>query len=97
MYVILTGRHPIYEHGDTMITYKEKLKNPNWFFPEGFSELAKNLFLKLVKTDPSERYTAQEALKHPWITRIPNEIPLTYYENISYEQSRSKLLNVLIE
>ena len=27
-----------------------------------------DLFYKIVKLDPSERYTAAQVLEHPWIT-----------------------------
>ena len=76
--------------------YIETIKDPKWEFPKSFSELAKNLFLKLVKVDPLERYTAKEALQHPWITRTPKSIPLSYSDKISYENSKNKLYNVFI-
>lgn len=36
--------------------------------------LAQNFFLKMTSTQPSDRYTADLALKHPWISR--NELDL---------------------
>eukprot|EP00826_Nyctotherus_ovalis_P034697 TRINITY_DN2910_c0_g6_i1.p4 TRINITY_DN2910_c0_g6~~TRINITY_DN2910_c0_g6_i1.p4 ORF type:complete len:116 (+),score=13.40 TRINITY_DN2910_c0_g6_i1:1008-1355(+) len=77
-----------------MASYLAKLKDPQWEFPAGFSTLAKDLFLRLVKIDPNERYTAKEALLHPWITRCAGEIPLNYYESVAYEQGKKDLINV---
>ena len=94
-YIILTGRHPIYKNGDNLNEYIKKIKEPKWEFPSGFSELAKDFFLKLVKTDPVDRYTAKEALQHPWITRIPTKIPLSYGEIISYDNSKEILMSVI--
>lgn len=94
MYKLLTGEHPLYQPGENLKDYIAKLKEPQWEFPETFSELAKSLFLKLVKVRPFERYTAKEALGHPWITRVPENIPLNYSEALSWNSSKSKLINV---
>lgn len=92
---MLVGKHPLYRTGDDTYAYVERLKNISWSFPCGnFSELAKEFFLKLVKVNPLERYTAKEALEHPWITRITGKIPLSYAENIAYGKFKGKLLNV---
>ena len=37
--------------------------------------MAKHLILKLLEPNPCWRYTASQALKHPWITRNFNDIP----------------------
>ena len=96
MYILLTGVHPIHKKGDSMETYISRLSNMQWSFPKGFSELAQSLFLELVKVNPLERYTAKEALNHPWITRSPGDIPLSYTEAISYNTSKTNLLNVIL-
>lgn len=44
--------------------------------------------------NPFDRYTAKEALEHPWITRMSTTIPLTYSETIAWNESRIKLCNV---
>jgi serine/threonine protein kinase len=94
MYVIVAGKHPIYQSNDTISSYLVKLKDPQWEFPPDFSEIAKDFFLRLVKIDPNDRYTAKEALQHPWITRTPCTIPLTYYENLSYTRAKKEMVNV---
>ena len=95
MYMLIAGKHPIYQHGDELDKYMAKLKLQQWKFPEHFSALERELFLKLVKVDPLERYTAKEALAHPWITRSPGKLPLSYSENVSLENAKARLVNVL--
>eukprot|EP00826_Nyctotherus_ovalis_P053309 TRINITY_DN6906_c0_g1_i11.p5 TRINITY_DN6906_c0_g1~~TRINITY_DN6906_c0_g1_i11.p5 ORF type:complete len:127 (-),score=10.18 TRINITY_DN6906_c0_g1_i11:869-1249(-) len=96
VYMLLTGKHPIYRQGDSKNGYVEKLRQPVWEFPDDFSELAKDFFLKLVRIDPLERYTEEEALEHPWITRIPGPIPLSYTERGSHQRSKQMLMNVRV-
>jgi len=94
MYMLITDKHPIYKKGDSINDYIKKLNEPQWEFPDDFSELAKDFFLKLVKIDILDRYTAAEALQHPWITRIPGHIPLSYKQQTSLNHSKEILLNV---
>jgi len=77
-----------------MESYAARLKSIEWEFPKEFTELAKGLFLGLVKVNPLERYTAREALLHPWITRLPGPIPLCYSKTVQYENTRRKLIDV---
>lgn len=70
MYILITGKHPLYEPGeDNESTFIGKLKNPTWSIGEMFTDLAKDFFLKLCNSTPIERYTSDKALRHPWITR----------------------------
>ena len=47
------------------------------------SPLAANLFHRLTKFNLKMRYTAHEALKHPWITRLNKTlIPMTLQDKI---------------
>lgn len=60
--------------------YKVILMN-NFLYNNFFFSLAKDFFLKLCDREPFKRYTAEQALNHPWITRnVKNEIPLTFEE-----------------
>jgi hypothetical protein len=95
MYIVLTGSHPLYVPGESMETFLPKIKTPQWTFPSHFSALAQSLFLQLVKTNPLERYAAKDALQHPWITRQPGPIPLSYVDSASYERAKEKLFHVL--
>ena len=94
MFILIAGKHPIYQSGDDLDKYLARLKSQCINFPSHFSELAKEFFFKLTKTDPLERYTAKEALGHPWITRQPCKIPLSFIESHTYDISKAKLVNV---
>lgn len=108
MYLLLSkNKHPLYSAEDTHEEYMEKLKNPKWEFPPNFSKLiflmflalrfpryAKDLFMRLIKQDPSERYRAEEALNHPWITRKKNVVPQTISEQRKTFYSQITLFNV---
>ncbi|EGR32888.1 protein kinase domain protein [Ichthyophthirius multifiliis] len=78
------GNHPFYiKNVDTTEIFKEKLQNPEWNFPVHFSILAKNLIQKLTLLNPIERYSAFQALQHPFITRkLDDQVPLTFNEKI---------------
>lgn len=72
MYKVLSQNyHPIFEKGiDTVETFKKKLEKLNKVEPpNGASWLAQNLFDRLMRIQSLQRYTAKEALTHPWITR----------------------------
>ena len=79
LYLITSGgKHPFYNCKMTRDEYKEIiLRKENYNFISGMPLLARNLFLKLCKYDPFFRYECNKALKHPFITRNPNDkIPL---------------------
>lgn len=68
MYILLSGKSPFV--GKTLDEIYESVTNgapdytsDNW---EGVSENAKDLVKNLLKTDPDQRFTTYEALKHPW-------------------------------
>jgi serine/threonine protein kinase len=46
---------------------KYSFKSPEW---DTVTDEAKNLIRQMLKTDPEERITAEEALKHPWICQV---------------------------
>lgn len=64
MYNLLTGgSHPLFTNEDSPDSYKRKLeKIKELYFPSHFSELAKNLFMRLTKFNISQRYSAIDAL-----------------------------------
>ncbi|CAG9330725.1 unnamed protein product [Blepharisma stoltei] len=89
--LLCKGKHPLYRQKDTKDSYFAKLQNPKWVFPKNFSPLAQNLFLKLMKIPPIERYTAGQVLAHPWILQKNIAIPLTYLEKMRQLDSDMKL------
>lgn len=38
MYILITGKHPIYVYGDTVEKYKARVINPKYEFTKRFSE-----------------------------------------------------------
>jgi len=69
LYTLLCGFPPFY-HQENKLLYR-KIMNGEFEFPAAnwskISPLAKDLISRLLKPNPVERYTAQEALQHPWI------------------------------
>ena len=76
MYILLNkGKHPFYIKGDNKKEIAEKIMKGNIKFYEKISPMARHLISKLLEPNPSWRYTASQAIKHPWITRNINDIP----------------------
>jgi serine/threonine protein kinase len=82
MYTLLSGLHPLFIAKDTRETLQTKILSPVWEFDsQVFNAKAKDLFLKLVQMEPSKRYTASQAVRHPWITQESKcPVPLTITE-----------------
>jgi len=69
LYVLLSGRLPFAADSDAelfklIIDAEVVWKSPQF---DTVSEDAKDLISKLLVVDPDQRYTAKEALEHPWI------------------------------
>lgn len=65
------------------------------FFPKDIqcSNSAKDLIAKLLKVDVAERYTAEEALDHPWLrgdTATDEPIPVTVMNSLRQFNTRNK-------
>uniref|UniRef100_A0AAR2IPN2 non-specific serine/threonine protein kinase n=1 Tax=Pygocentrus nattereri TaxID=42514 RepID=A0AAR2IPN2_PYGNA len=75
MYILLCGYPPFYSnHGVTLSPgMKKRIRNGQYEFPNpewsAVSEEAKQLIRQLLKTDPTERMTITEFMRHPWINR----------------------------
>jgi len=95
MHLAITGKHPFLKEHDSYETFKEKLKSIQVVNPDPImSELAQNLFSKLVAVKPHQRYNVQDCLQHPWITRnLSNDIPLSFLEKVSKLETERKLHN----
>ncbi|XP_022526393.2 MAP kinase-activated protein kinase 2b [Astyanax mexicanus] len=82
MYILLCGYPPFYSnHGVTLSPgMKKRIRNGQYEFPNpewsDVSEEAKQLIRQLLKTDPTERMTITEFMRHPWINRSMN-VPQT--------------------
>ena len=98
MFMLLNGgRHPFYQKNDKREDFIRKIKNGKLNFINKLSFMAKNLNQKLCEVNPSWRYSAHLAMKHPWITRNPNdEIPLTFNEILNRNNSKKNLNQIIM-
>ena len=90
MFMLLNGgKHPFYQKNDKKEDFIKKIKIGKLNFINKLSFMAKHLNQKLCEVNPSWRYSANLAIKHPWITRNPNdEIPLTFNEILNKNNSK---------
>merc|ERR1719265_63073 len=70
MFVVLCGYPPFYGDTDADVLAKVRLGNfsfnaSDW---KNISEDAKNLIRFLLKMNPKDRYTAEQALNHVWVS-----------------------------
>ena len=95
MFMLLNGgKHPFYQKNDKKEDFIRKIKIGKLNFINKLSFMAKHLNKKLCEVNPSWRYSANLAMKHPWITRNPNdEIPLTFNEILNRNNSKKHSLN----
>ncbi|EER09574.1 Calcium-dependent protein kinase, putative [Perkinsus marinus ATCC 50983] len=69
MYILLCGYPPFYGETDADVLTKVRLGNYTFNASDwrNISADAKDLIRKLLKMNPRERYTAEQALNHPWV------------------------------
>ncbi len=72
------NEHPILKgkklHHSKLVEFFQK---EHWEIKGGISEHGVFLYKKMLSFDPESRYTANEALNHPWITRnFSDNVPL---------------------
>ena len=98
MFMLLNGgKHPFYQKNDKKEDFIKKIKLGKLNFINKLSFMAKNLNQKLCEVNPSWRYSANLAIKHPWITRNPHdEIPLTFNEILSRNNSKKNWNNLVM-
>lgn len=76
VFYLLTNKHPFIEGGDNTEEIKAKTMNFKEIkFPKNVSADARHLISRLCTQEQSHRYSAAEALRHPWITRDFNSKP----------------------
>ncbi len=90
MYMLLNnGKHPFYHKDDKKEDFINKIKLAKLHFINKVSYMAKHLMHKLCEPNPSWRYSANLAIKHPWITRNPHDdIPLTFNEILNRNNNK---------
>ena len=75
MDLMLTGSHPfngtyIDEIHNHILTQEYRQTSPNYAH---ISELGRDLLKKLLRKDPNQRLSAEQALSHPWMNQIIEE------------------------
>ncbi|CAI7800154.1 unnamed protein product [Closterium sp. NIES-53] len=72
LYVMLSGIPPFWESTNRSLEQairSKKVSFKHWKWVDVSAE-AKELITRMLEKDPSKRITAQEALEHPWITKL---------------------------
>ena len=98
MYMLLNnGKHPFYQKDDKKADFINKIKLAKLHFINKISYMAKHLMHKLCEPNPSWRYSANLAIKHPWITRNPNDdIPLTFNEILNKNNNKKNAFSLIM-
>lgn len=98
LYILLCGYPPFYGETDAEVLAKVKtgvfsFSGPEW---KRVSEEAKELIRHLINLNPQERYTAEQALQHPWVTTLARNsqnvaLPTTLMSNLKAFRAQNKL------
>jgi len=71
LYILLSGTPPFSEDRTCGVNLRNQILTANYkFYPQLFDQInhkAKDLIQRLLKVNPSERLSAEEILKHPWL------------------------------
>ena len=99
--LLMKGKNPFYNKGDTKDTIINNIMNNNLIFVNEsinpISEMGKDLINKLLKKNPLYRYTIRTALEPPWITMNKfDKIPLTIYDKANNDEKAEKLKILLM-
>uniref|UniRef100_A0A7S4QYK2 Calcium-dependent protein kinase 1 n=1 Tax=Alexandrium monilatum TaxID=311494 RepID=A0A7S4QYK2_9DINO len=98
MYVLLCGYPPFHGENDADVLAKVRLGNFSFNVSDwkNVSEDAKNLIRMLLKMNPRDRYTAEQALNHNWVkNKAPKAanvaLQSTLVDNLRSFRSQNKL------
>ena len=96
--LLMKGKNPFYNRGDSRETIIKNIRNNNVIFScdndnlNQISKMGKDLINKLLKKNPLYRYTIRSALEHPWITMNKfDKIPLTIYDKANIDENVERL------
>ena len=94
MYIMLVGTPPFNGDDDDDILRAVSIGKYDTTYPQyiSLSENAKDLISKLLKFNPSERITAQDALQHPWFD-TPDIKNIDYLDDATVQQMLSNMEN----
>ena len=100
LYMLLNkGKNPFYNKGETQDIIIKKISNNSIIYSNDcpISHMGKHLIKKLLKKNPSYRYTIRSALEHPWITMKKfDKIPMTIYDKAFIDEYSDKLKTLLL-
>ena len=98
MYMLLNKcKHPYFTKGITRTDYIQTIKQNKVNMIYKCSPMAFDLNNKLLEVDPKFRYTADKALRHPWITRNTNDpIPETLKQSLKNRIIISKMKKTIL-
>lgn len=72
-YILLCGFPPFFDDGTNMAELFDQIMQGEYDYPEEYwddiSDEAKDLIDNLLLVDPEERFTAEQALQHPWLVQ----------------------------
>jgi len=98
MYVMLCGYPPFYGETDAEVLSKVRLGNFSFSAADwkNISEDAKNLIRMLLKMNPKDRFSAEQALSHEWIkNKAPKAVGVNlqsgFMDNLRGFRSQNKL------
>lgn len=66
-YVLLTGCFPFWDKNNAVLYEKIRKVEYGWPSQSKISAEAKDLIRHLIEKNPEKRYTAEQALQHPWV------------------------------
>lgn len=91
MYILICGYPPFHAATEAETVTKVRLANYSFLAADwnkcGVSEDAKHLVRMLLKLNPRDRYSADQALSHVWIKNKPQTCPLNTVKNLKNFQS----------
>ena len=74
MYVMLSGQYPFKSQTYEEVVHKNFECEINFDFKYKITEEAKDLLQKILQKDFNQRYSATEALNHPWFKQVTKHI-----------------------
>jgi len=97
-YVLLTGRPPFYGRDNKEILRKILRAKVLWPKKSKLSNTAKDFVLSLIKKDTEDRFSADQALQHKWLTggAGTEDLGMQLIQSISNYSEASKLKKVLV-
>jgi len=100
LYMLLNkGKNPFYNKGESQDKIIKNITNNNIIYSNDclISNMGKHLINKLLKKNPSYRYTIRPALEHPWVTLNKfDKIPMTIYDKAFIDEYSDKLKTLIL-